>query len=181
MPAPLRPLIKIIARRQTRANLVGQGLGHVKPEEHRKMLCDSLDWLNNIADGAFLCGKDLSIADVAVAAQVACLGSTHTSGGRRGPKTDPPDGLVRSRLGSGRLTDSPVSAFCASSELASPLRSSAQAALERGSRPSGSRPSQVPDQPNRKDPDARDVLQSTQAARGDADRAGLDDGSERWT
>ena len=37
------------------------------------MLCDALDWLNNIADGAFLCGKELSIADVAVAAQVACL------------------------------------------------------------------------------------------------------------
>jgi glutathione S-transferase len=73
MPAPLRPLIKIIARRQTRANLLGQGLGRVKPEEHRKMLCDSLDWVNNIADGAFLCGKELSVADVAVAAQVACL------------------------------------------------------------------------------------------------------------
>jgi glutathione S-transferase len=73
MPAPLRPLIKIIARRQTRANLRGQGLGHVKAEEHRKMLCDSLDWLNDIADGAFLCGKDLSIADVAIAAQVTCL------------------------------------------------------------------------------------------------------------
>ena len=73
MPAPLRPLIKIIARRQTRANLRGQGLGRVKPEEHRKMLYDSLDWLNNIADGAFLCGKELSIADVATAAQVTCL------------------------------------------------------------------------------------------------------------
>ena len=61
MPAPLRPLIKIIARRQTRSNLVGQGLGRVKPEEHRKMLGDSLDWLDNIADGAFLCGKELSM------------------------------------------------------------------------------------------------------------------------
>jgi glutathione S-transferase len=73
MPALIRPLIKIIARRQTRGNLVGQGLGRVKPEQHRQMLCDSLDWLNNIADGAFLCGNELSIADVAVAAQVACL------------------------------------------------------------------------------------------------------------
>ena len=73
MPGPLRPLIKIIARRQTRASLLGQGLGRVKPEEHRRMLCDSLDWLNSIADGGFLCGKELSIADVAVAAQVACL------------------------------------------------------------------------------------------------------------
>jgi glutathione S-transferase len=73
VPAPLRPLIKIIARRQTRSRLVGQGLGSVKPEEHRKMLCDSLVWLDNIVDGAFLCGKELSIADVAVAAQVTCL------------------------------------------------------------------------------------------------------------
>ena len=37
------------------------------------MLCDSLDWLNNITDGAFLCGQELSVADVAVAAQVTCL------------------------------------------------------------------------------------------------------------
>jgi len=73
VPAPLRPLIKIIARRQTRSRLVGQGLGSVKPEEHRKMLFDSLVWLDNIVDGAFLCGKELSIADVAVAAQVTCL------------------------------------------------------------------------------------------------------------
>lgn len=73
MPAMLRPLIKIIALRGTRANLVGQGLGRVNREEHRKMLYDSLDWLNSIADGAFLCGKELSVADVAVAAQVTCL------------------------------------------------------------------------------------------------------------
>jgi glutathione S-transferase len=73
MPALVRPLIKIIARRGTRANLFGQGLGRVKPEEHRKLLCDSLDWLNSIADGAFLCGQELSVADVAVAAQVTCL------------------------------------------------------------------------------------------------------------
>jgi len=73
MPALVRPLVKIIARRQSRANLVGQGLGRVKPEEQRKMLYDSLDWLDCIADGAFLCGKELSIADVAVAAQVTCL------------------------------------------------------------------------------------------------------------
>ena len=73
MPAMLRPLIKIIALRGTRANLVGQGLGRVKLEEHRKMLNDSLDWLNNIADGGFHCSEELSIADVAVAAQITCL------------------------------------------------------------------------------------------------------------
>jgi glutathione S-transferase len=78
MPAMLRPLIKIIALRGTRANLVGQGLGRVNREEHRKMLYNSLDWLNNIADGAFLCGKELSVADVAVAAQVTCLVSPLT-------------------------------------------------------------------------------------------------------
>ena len=73
LPAPLRPLIKIIARKQTRANLRGQGLGRINPEEHRKKLCDSLDWLNEIANGTFLCGTELSIADLAVAAQIACL------------------------------------------------------------------------------------------------------------
>jgi glutathione S-transferase len=78
IPAPLRPLVKIIARRGSRANLVGQGLGRLKPEEHRKMLWDSLDWLNSIADGGFLCSKDPSIADVAVAAQITCLDSKMT-------------------------------------------------------------------------------------------------------
>lgn len=73
MPAAIRPLVKIIARRATRANLVGQGYGRVKPEEHRKMLCEQLDWLNSIANGGFLCGKEPSIADVAVAAQLTCI------------------------------------------------------------------------------------------------------------
>lgn len=73
MPAPIRPLVKIIARRATRANLVGQGYGRLKPEEHRKMLWESLDWLNSIADGGFLCGNEPSIADVAVAAQITCI------------------------------------------------------------------------------------------------------------
>jgi glutathione S-transferase len=73
MPAPIRPLVKIIARRATRGHLVGQGYGRLKPEEHRKMLWESLDWLNSIADGGFLCGKEPSIADVAVAAQVTCI------------------------------------------------------------------------------------------------------------
>jgi glutathione S-transferase len=73
IPALLRPLVKIIARRGTRANLTGQGLGRVTPEQHRKILWDSMDWVNNIADGSFLCAKELSVADVAVAAQVTCL------------------------------------------------------------------------------------------------------------
>lgn len=78
IPAPLRPLIKIIARRQTRGHLVGQGYGRLKPEERRTMLYESLDWLNSIADGGFLCGKELSIGDIAVAAQLACLVSPIT-------------------------------------------------------------------------------------------------------
>jgi glutathione S-transferase len=88
MPAPLRPLIKIFARRQTRSNLVGQGLGRVNPQEHRKMLGDSLDWLGSMVDGSFLCGKELSIADVAVAAQVTCL---------TGPLTPVADAEARKR------------------------------------------------------------------------------------
>ena len=35
IPGPLRPLVKILALRGTRANLVGQGLGRVTPEDHR--------------------------------------------------------------------------------------------------------------------------------------------------
>ena len=78
MPAIIRPLVKIIALRGTRGNLVGQGLGRLNREEHRKLLYNSLDWLNSIADGASLCGKELSIADVAVAAQLTCLVSPIT-------------------------------------------------------------------------------------------------------
>ena len=78
IPGPIRPLVKIIARRGSRANLVGQGLGRVKPDEHRKMLWESMDWLNSIADGGFLCGKEPSVADAAVAAQITCLVSPLT-------------------------------------------------------------------------------------------------------
>ena len=73
MPAAIRPLVKIIARRKTRGNLIGQGFGRMKPEEHRQMLYEQLDWLNGIADGGFLCGKEPSIADAAVAAQITCI------------------------------------------------------------------------------------------------------------
>jgi glutathione S-transferase len=73
IPSLLRPVIKIIARRQTRANLNGQGLGRVSLPEHRAKLGQCLDWLNSLCDGEFLCGKDLSVADIAVAAQATSL------------------------------------------------------------------------------------------------------------
>ena len=73
IPSLLRPVIKIIARRQTRANLNGQGLGRVSRDEHRAKLGQCLDWLNSLCDEEFLCGKELSVADIAVAAQATSL------------------------------------------------------------------------------------------------------------
>lgn len=73
MPSFIRPLVKVIALRATRKNLVGQGFGRVTPDEHRRAMWESMDWLNSIADGAFLCGKELSVADIAVAAQLTCV------------------------------------------------------------------------------------------------------------
>ncbi|MGO9452309.1 MAG: glutathione S-transferase family protein [Candidatus Binataceae bacterium] len=77
-PAPLRPLVKAFARRQSRGQLNGQGYGRLTVDEHRKRLWDSLDWLNSMVGDAFLCGQDLSVADISVAAQVTCLLSPFT-------------------------------------------------------------------------------------------------------
>jgi glutathione S-transferase len=73
MPAILRPVIKVVARRQARASLIGQGLGRMSVDEHRAKLGQCLDWLNSLCEGKFLSGNDLSVADIAVAAQATSL------------------------------------------------------------------------------------------------------------
>ncbi len=78
IPAPLRPLVKAFARRQLRAQIRGQGLGRLSLEEHRRKLGVELDSLEVLAGDTFLCGKDLTVADIAVAAQLASLTSPFT-------------------------------------------------------------------------------------------------------
>ncbi len=73
VPAALRPLIKKIVRRSVVKQLHEQGLGRFTVHEHREKLRQSLDWLEAIVNGRFLCGADLSIADIGVAAQIAAL------------------------------------------------------------------------------------------------------------
>lgn len=74
VPAPLRPLVKRIALRQIRRNLRGQGLGLLTLAQQREKLAQALDWIDSsIGNGQFLCGASLSVADVAVATQVAGL------------------------------------------------------------------------------------------------------------
>ena len=73
VPAPLRPLIKTIVRRSVVRQIHDQGLGRFTVHEHREKLRQSLDWLETIVNGRFLCGADLSIADIGVAAQIAAL------------------------------------------------------------------------------------------------------------
>jgi glutathione S-transferase len=73
VPAALRPIIKLTFARQTRGQLRGQGLGRLNVGEQREKLRTALDWLDSMVDGQFLCGPELSIADVAVAAQVGAL------------------------------------------------------------------------------------------------------------
>lgn len=51
----------------------GQGFGRMTVEAQRKKLGESLDALDAMLDGEFLCGKELSVADVGVAAQVGGL------------------------------------------------------------------------------------------------------------
>lgn len=69
----MRPIVKLLFSRRTRAALGGQGLGRLTPTEQRAKLGMTLDWLDSMSNGQFLCGQDLSIADVAVAAQVSAL------------------------------------------------------------------------------------------------------------
>ena len=73
MPSFVQPIVKIIARRQTRKNLIGQGLGRLTIEQQREKMGQCLDWIDGLCNGGFLCGKDLSIADIAVAAQTTSL------------------------------------------------------------------------------------------------------------
>lgn len=73
VPALLRPVIKLVFGRQTRGQLRGQGLGRLGVGEQREKFRAALDWLDLMVDGQFLCGTQLSIADVAVAAQVGAL------------------------------------------------------------------------------------------------------------
>lgn len=53
--------------------LFGQGFGRMTIEQHREKLGESLDALEAMLDGDFLCGKELSVADLGVAAQVGGL------------------------------------------------------------------------------------------------------------
>jgi len=73
LPAPIRPALQTMIRRQVERNLRAQGLGRLTVHEHREKLRQALDWLNSILNGRFLCGADLSVADLAVAAQIAAL------------------------------------------------------------------------------------------------------------
>jgi len=73
VPAAVRPIVKLTFGRQTRRQLRGQGLGRLGVGEQREKFRAALDWLDSMVDGQFLCGAELSIADVAVAAQVGAL------------------------------------------------------------------------------------------------------------
>jgi glutathione S-transferase len=75
IPASIRPVVNLVARRQTRAQIRAQGLGRMTLDEQRRKLCAALDSLDALLDGAFLCGSNLSVADLAVAAQIASLTS----------------------------------------------------------------------------------------------------------
>lgn len=57
-------------RRVVLAELHGQGIGRLTVGEQREKLAAALDWLDHLIDAPFLCGVSLSVADIAVAAQV---------------------------------------------------------------------------------------------------------------
>jgi glutathione S-transferase len=78
VPALARPFIKLVVGRQVRGQLRGQGFGRLGVDEQREKLRAALDWLELMVDGQFLCGAELSIADVAVAAQVGALNIPYT-------------------------------------------------------------------------------------------------------
>ncbi len=73
VPAAARPMVRLLFGRQTRGQLRGQGLGRLGVGEQREKFRTALDWLDSMVDGQFLCGAELSIADLAVAAQVGAL------------------------------------------------------------------------------------------------------------
>jgi len=73
VPAAVRPMVRLLFARQTRGQLRGQGLGRLGVGEQREKFRSAMDWLDSMVDGQFLCGSELSVADVAVAAQVGAL------------------------------------------------------------------------------------------------------------
>jgi len=73
VPAAVRPMVRLLFARQTRGQLRGQGLGRLGLGELREKFRSAMDWLDSMVDGQFLCGSELSVADVAVAAQVGAL------------------------------------------------------------------------------------------------------------
>jgi glutathione S-transferase len=73
VPTAVRPMVRLLFGRQTRGQLRGQGLGRLGVGEQREKFRTALDWLDSMTDGQFLCGAELSIADVAVAAQIGAL------------------------------------------------------------------------------------------------------------
>lgn len=75
--AQLFPGVPKQVRQQLREGVVqqlyGQGFGRMMVEQHREKMGESLDALDAMLDGEFLCGKELSVADLGVAAQVGGL------------------------------------------------------------------------------------------------------------
>jgi glutathione S-transferase len=65
-------VVREIRERELR-DLRCQGFGRMTIDEQRAKLCESLDALDAILDADFLCGNELSVADLGVAAQVAGL------------------------------------------------------------------------------------------------------------
>jgi glutathione S-transferase len=76
--AQLFPGVPRQVRQQMREGVVqglfGQGFGRMTVEQHRAKLGESLDALEALlADSQFLCGKELSVADIGVGAEVGGL------------------------------------------------------------------------------------------------------------
>jgi glutathione S-transferase len=78
VPAALRPMLKLIICRQVRRHLRGQGLGRMQVNEQREKFRAALDWLESTINGHFLTGAEVSIADIATAAQIEALNMPFT-------------------------------------------------------------------------------------------------------
>lgn len=78
VPAALRPMLKLIFGSQVRRHLRGQGLGRMPVNEQREKFRAALDWFELVIDGQFLTGAELSIADIAAAAQIEALNMPFT-------------------------------------------------------------------------------------------------------
>jgi glutathione S-transferase len=73
VPATMRRLVQGMVRRQVSRDLRAHGLGRFTVHEHREKLRQSLDWLETIVNGRFISGADLSVADIAIVAQLSAL------------------------------------------------------------------------------------------------------------